>query len=360
MELSMGLFGVIQSKKLVGVDVGSYALKLIQLKKKGEKFELVALAYEPLPHQSIVDGSIMDSTVISDSIQRVFYESRTKLKNVAFSVSGSSVMVKKIEVENTNPKQLHEDIQWEAKPHIPFDTQEIKMDYEILDSKDPGSNKVSVLLTAVKNEKIAEYSQVFEIAGKTPVLIDVDAFAILNSVSYNYPQVDDKCCAVINIGASVTNILIVKEGVPIFVRDIPMGGNQFTDLIQKELSLKYEKAESVKKGRQIEGVSQAGVKPVVDMILKELKDEIEKTFQFYRSNVTEGRIDLIMLSGGTANLEDLTTLFQNEFEIPVQIANPFNRLEVNPKRFDISYMDEMAPAFNVAVGLALREVGDKK
>lgn len=355
----MGLFGLVKSKKLVGLDIGSYAMKLVQLKKRGSKYELAALAYEPLPHQAIVDGSIMDSAVVSDSIQRVFYESKSKLINIAFGVSGSSVMVKKIEVEKTNSKQLHEDIQWEAKPHIPFDTQEIKMDYEILDTQDESGN-VSVLLTAVKTEKINEYVEVINMAAKVPVIIDIDAFAILNSVLYNYPAVRDKCCALINIGASISNILIAKNGIPVFVRDIPMGGNQFTDLIQKELSLKYEKAESVKKGRQVEDVSAAGVKPVIDMILKELKNEIEKTFQFHRSNVTESKIDLIMLSGGTAGLDDITTVFQNEFEIPVEVSNPFKNIEINPNRFDASYIGEMAPAFNVAVGLALREFGDKE
>jgi type IV pilus assembly protein PilM len=301
----------------------------------------------------------MDSAVISDAIQRIFYESRSKVGNVAFGVSGSSVMVKKIEVEKTSAKQLHEDIQWEAKPHIPFDTHEIKMDYEILDNPETESGRVSVLLTAVKNEKINEYVEVINLSGKEPVLIDIDAFAVLNNVLYNYPDTADKTCAVINIGASLTNILIAKSGIPVFVRDIPMGGNQFTDLIQKELSLKYEKAESVKKGRQVEDVSPAGVKPVIDMILKELRNEIEKTFQFYRSNVTESRIDVIMLGGGTASLDNINTVFQNAFEIPVQIANPFKSIEINPNRFDASYIGEMAPAFNVAVGLALREFGDK-
>jgi type IV pilus assembly protein PilM len=158
-------------------------------------------------------------------------------------------------------------------------------------------------------------------------------------------------------------VVIAKNGNPVFVRDIAFGGNQFTDLIQKELNLKYEKAEAVKKGRQVEGVSSAAVKPVINLIFNELKGEIKKTFEFYRSNTSEGRIDNILLSGGTANLESIIDFFSQEFDIPVEIVNPFNNIEINEKKFGpdvIQFIKEMAPVFNVAVGLALRAVGDVK
>jgi type IV pilus assembly protein PilM len=168
----------------------------------------------------------------------------------------------------------------------------------------------------------------------------------------------EKNIAIINIGASMTNVVIAKSGIPVFVRDIAFGGNHFTDLIQKELNLKYEKAESVKKGRQVEGVSQAAVKPVLNIILDELKAEVNKTFDFYRSNSTDGRIDNIMLSGGTANLTQIVDVFSRAFDSPVEIVNPFNNIEINPKKFDLEFIKDMAPVFNVAMGLALRAVGD--
>ena len=170
----------------------------------------------------------------------------------------------------------------------------------------------------------------------------------------------DRTIAIINIGASITNVVISKRGNPVFVRDIALGGNQFTDLIQKELNLKYEKAESVKKGRQVEGVSPAAVMPVINLIFGELKNEVKKTFEFYRSNTMEGRIDNILLSGGTANLESILDLFSQEFDIPFEIVNPFNNIEINEKKFDLNFISEMAPVFNVAMGLALRAVGDEK
>ncbi len=358
----MPLFKLMKARKIVGLDIGSFALKLVELKpkKKGKEtvYELEALGYEPVPYQAIVEGSIMDSTAVVDAIQHVFYESKTKTKKLSFGVSGSSVIVKRIDVQRLNPNEMHEHILWEARPHIPFTPEEVNIDYEIIDATDIPPDRVGVILAAVKKEKLQDYLNVVTIADKGADIVDLESFAVLNSVLKNYEMYQQRSLAIINIGATITNVVITKGGHPVFVRDIAFGGNQFTDLIQKELSLKYEKAESVKKGRQIEGVSPAAVKPVINLIFNELKNEIKKTFEFYRSNTTEGRIDNILLSGGTANLESIIDFFSQGFDIPVEIINPFNNIEINPKKFDLDFINEMAPVFNVAMGLALRAVGE--
>lgn len=360
----MSLLSFMKSKKVVGLDIGSFALKLIELKpkKKGKDitFELVALGYEPVPYQSIVEGSIMDSTAVADAIQHIFIESKTKTRGLSFGVSGSSVIVKRIEVQRLNPNEMHEHILWEARPHIPFTPEEVNIDYEILETSDVPPDRVAVILAATKKEKLNDYLNVIAIANNNPEIVDLESFAVLNSVLMNYEMYHDRSIAIINIGASITNVVIARNGNPVFVRDIAFGGNQFTDLIQKELNLKYEKAEAVKKGRQVEGVSPAAVKPVINLIFNELKSEIRKTFEFYRSNTTEGRIDNILLSGGTSNLESIIDFFSQEFDIPVEIVNPFNNIEINEKKFDLDFVKEMAPVFNVAMGLALRAVGDSQ
>jgi len=363
----MSFLNFMKAKKIVGLDIGSFSLKLIELKpkKKGKEivYELVSLGYEPVPYQSIVEGSIMDSTAVADAIQHVFADSNTKCSSMSFGVSGSSVIVKRIEVQRLNQAEMHEHILWEARPHIPFTPEEVNIDYEILETNDVPPDRVAVILAATRKEKLNDYLNVILSAGKSPEIVDLDSFAVLNSAMVNYEIYQNRCIAIINIGASITNVVIAKNGNPVFVRDIAFGGNQFTDLIQKELNLKYEKAEAVKKGRSVEGVSPAAVKPVVNMIFSELKSEIKKTFEFYRSNTSEGRIDNVLLSGGTANLESITDFFSQEFDIPVEIVNPFNNIEINEKKFgpdDIQLIKEMAPVFNVAVGLALRAVGDFK
>lgn len=360
----MPVFDLFKSKKVVGLDIGSFALKLVELKPKqkgSEKvYELVSLGYEPVPYQSIVEGSIMDSTAVVDAIQHIFYESKTKTTQLSFGVSGSSVIVKRIEVQRLSPNEMHEHILWEARPHIPFTPEEVNIDYEVIESDDIHPERVGVVLAAVKKEKLNDYLNVITIADKSAQIIDLESFAILNSVLENYEMYRQRSVAIVNIGATITNVVISKNGHPVFVRDIAFGGNQFTDLIQKELNLKYEKAESVKKGRQVEGVSPAAVKPVINLIFNELKNEISKTFEFYRSNTTEGRIDNILISGGTANLDTIVDFFSAEFDIPVEIVNPFNNIEINPKKFDLEFIKDMAPVFNVAMGLALRAVGDEK
>ncbi|MGE5341511.1 MAG: type IV pilus assembly protein PilM [Candidatus Omnitrophota bacterium] len=363
----MSFLSLMKTRKIVGLDIGSFALKLIELKprKKGKEtvYELVSLGYEPVPYQSIVEGSIMDSTAVADAIQHVFNDSKTKCHSLSFGVSGSSVIVKRIEVQRLNPNEMHEHIIWEARPHIPFTPEEVNIDYEILETSDVPPDRVAVILAATRKEKLNDYLNVISNANKTPEIVDLDSFAILNSVMINYEIYQNRCIAIINIGASITNVVIAKNGNPVFVRDIAFGGNQFTDLIQKELNLKYEKAESVKKGRQVEGISPATVKPVINLIFNELKSEIKKTLEFYRSNTSEGRIDNILLSGGTANLESIIDFFSQEFDIPVEIVNPFNNIEINEKKFGpdlIQIIKDMAPVFNVAVGLALRAVGEVK
>ncbi|MCK4836290.1 MAG: type IV pilus assembly protein PilM [Candidatus Aminicenantes bacterium] len=360
----MPVFNFLKSKKIVGLDIGSFALKLVELKpkKKGKDtvFELISLGYEPVPYQSIVEGSIMDSTAVVDAIQHIFYESKSRTNQLSFGVSGSSVIVKRIEVQRLSPNEMHEHILWEARPHIPFTPEEVNIDYEVIESDDIHPERVGVILAAVKKEKLNDYLNIITISDKIAQVIDLESFAILNSVLENYEMYRQRSIAIINVGATITNVVISKNGHPVFVRDIAFGGNQFTDLIQKELNLKYEKAESVKKGRQVEGVSPAAVKPVINLIFNELKNEISKTFEFYRSNTTEGRIDNILISGGTANLETIVDFFSQEFDIPVEVVNPFNNIEINPKKFDLEFIKDMAPVFNVAMGLALRAVGDLK
>jgi type IV pilus assembly protein PilM len=360
----MPFLGFLSKKKIVGLDIGSFALKLVEVKtkQKGKDlgYELVALGYEPVPYQSIVEGSIMDSTSVADSIQHIFYESKTSTSDLSFGVSGSSVIVKRIEVQRLSPNEMHEHILWEARPHIPFTPEEVNIDYEILESPDVPPERVGVILAATKKEKLNDYLNVIATATKNPKVVDLESFAILNSVLTNYEMYHDRCIAIINIGASITNVIIARNGEPIFVRDIAFGGNQFTDLIQKELNLKYEKAESVKIGRQVEGVSPAAVKPLINLVFNELKNEIKKTFEFFRSNTTSGRIDNILLSGGTSNMDTIINFFSQEFDVPVEVVNPFNNIEINPKKFDLDFIKEKAPVFNVAMGLALRAVGEIK
>ncbi|MEM8997456.1 MAG: type IV pilus assembly protein PilM, partial [Acidobacteriota bacterium] len=224
-----------RSKGVVGLDIGSATIKLVELKeKKGDVYQLQRIGIEPLSPEAIVDGSIMDSSLVVDSIQKLNDQTGVKSQNFATSVSGHSVIIKKIELPLMSADELAESIQWEAEQHIPFDINDVRLDYVTLSEAEPGREEMEVLLVAVKREKVNDYVSVISQSGKSPVVVDIDAFAIQNAYELNYDLDPLKNVALINMGAGVTNINIVVRGQSVFWRDISFGGNQFTEALQRE------------------------------------------------------------------------------------------------------------------------------
>jgi len=351
-----------KSKQLVGLDIGSYSIKAVELKPKGKNkgFELLKIGYETLPHESIVEGVIMDSTVIIDAINRLFERSNIKNNNVALSLSGSGVIIKKISLPYLTPEELEESILWEAKQHIAFPLDEVTIDYVILETPEAEKQrKMDVLIVAVKKEKINSYRSVITQAGKNLEVIEVDAFALQNSLEINYEDYRNWRIALINIGSDLTTINVIENGFPIFVREFTMGGNYLTQNIQKEFNLNYDEAEQLKRGITVKEISFSDAKPVIDANLKDLKDEIDKTFTFLDSQkIMKGKIEKIILSGGTAKLSGIVDYFREEFKVDVEILNPFRNIDYDPRKFDSFYTVEMAPLFGIALGSALRRIGE--
>ncbi|MCP2519726.1 type IV pilus assembly protein PilM [Candidatus Aminicenantes bacterium AC-708-M15] len=351
-----------KSKQLVGLDIGSHSIKAVELKpKRGNRgFELSKIGYETLPHESIVEGVIMDSTVVIDTIHRLFERNNIKNNNVALSLSGSGVIIKKISLPYLTPEELEESILWEAKQHIAFPLDEVTIDYVILETpKVEEERKMDVLLVAVKKDKINSYRSVITQAGKNLEVIEVDAFALLNSLEINYDDYRNWRIALINIGSDLTTINVVEKGIPIFVREFAMGGNYLTQNIQKEFNLNYEEAEQLKRGMTVKEISYSDAKAVIDANLRDLKDEIDKTFAFLDSQkITKGKIEKIFLSGGTAKLTGIVDYFRDGFKVDVEVLNPFRNIDYDLKKFDPFYTVEMAPLFGIALGSALRRMGE--
>ncbi|HEX7788757.1 MAG TPA: type IV pilus assembly protein PilM, partial [Methylomirabilota bacterium] len=292
----MGLFG--KKKGIVGVDIGSSAVKAVELKvggKGGDEFSLLNIGVEMLPPEAIVDGAIMDAGAVIDSIQRLFQDNKIKTTDVATGVSGNAVIVKKISLPQMSAEELSESIHWEAEQYIPFDIQDVSLDYEVLDSG--GGGNMDVLLVAVKKDKISEYTSALTQAGKNASIMDVDVFALQNCYEINYGIDPGRVVALLNIGASIMNVNVVKGGSSVFQRDIAAGGNQYTDAIQKDLNLSFEQAEALKKGEQVEGASAESLHPILQAVSENLAMEIQKTFDFFRATSQEDRIDQIFLSG---------------------------------------------------------------
>jgi len=347
------MFGLGKSKNLVGLDIGSSAVKAVELRRKGNSFELLNLGIEPLGQDTVVDGAIMDALSVSSAIEKIFTDNRIKTKNVATSVSGHSVIVKRVTVGATTDEELYNAIPYEAQQHIPFDMTDVNLSYQGLGPSPSGSG-TDVMLVAVKREKILNHTNVLSQAGKTPMVVDYDGFAVYNAFEVNYEVPSDQMAALLNIGASIMNIVIGRGGNPLFTRDVSVGGNQYTDTLQKELDLSYEDAERLKQGFEVPNVTQEQKIPHLRSVTEILMLEIQKTFDFFRQTTSTENIQHIYLSGGTAKIDGLVDQLKAEFSIPVEIINPFQRIIVDSEKFDVGYVEEIAPRMCVAVGLALR------
>jgi type IV pilus assembly protein PilM len=355
----VGLFGKV--KGLVGVDIGSSAVKAVELKvggKGGDEFQLLNIGLEPLPPEAIVDGAIMDSGAVIDAVQNLFQDNRIKTADVATGVSGNAVIVKKISLPQMSEEELAESIHWEAEQYIPFDIQDVSLDYEVVEGGAAGGN-MDVLLVAVKKDKISEYTSAITQAGRNPTVVDVDVFALQNCFEMNYVPDPGRVVALLNIGASIMNINVVKDGSSTFNRDIAVGGNQYTDAIQKDLNLSFEQAEALKRGEQVEDASAESLTPILQAVSENIATEIQRTFDFFRATSQEDRVDQIYLSGGAAKVHGLRDLLADRLDAPVELLNPFLNVRYNEKDFDPAFLDDIGPSAAIAVGLAVRRVGDR-
>jgi type IV pilus assembly protein PilM len=311
----------------------------------------VSFGLEPLAQDTVVDGAIMDAPLVAGAIGTIFDRQEIKTRSVATAVSGHSVIVKRVNLPVMTDEELYDRIQSEASQHIPFDISDVNLDFQLLDSAE---SQMDVLLVAVKKDKILNHTNVLAQAGKTPTVVDIDAFALQNCYEVNYDPDPTQTVALLNIGASVMNINIVRGGAPLFTRDVSVGGNQYTDALQKELDLSYEDAERLKKGEEVAGVNEEHRGTILRSVSDILILEIQKTFDFFRATASGENIQRIYLAGGTARVPGLVDLLREEFALPVEELYPFRKIVINPGRHNEDQVRELAPRLAIAVGLALR------
>jgi type IV pilus assembly protein PilM len=352
-----------RSKNLVGLDIGDSAVKLAELKDlgRGRGYQIMALASEPLSNEAIVDGAIMDSGLVIETIQRLFRNSRVRSKQVATSLSGHSVIIKRVSLPVMNEQELAESIQWEAEQYIPFDVEDVAMDYQILEGSSlSGEGNMDVLLVAVKKDKITDYTSVISQAGLTPAVVEVDAFSLQNTFEANYEAEPQQTTALIDIGAAVTTITLLQGSNPAFWRDINIGGNQYTDAIQKELNLSAEASERVKRGDDVSGVQPDSVLPILAAVTEDVCNEIQKTIDFYKAtSASDEPLDRMYLTGGTSQLVNLKEALAERFHTSVEYLNPFRKITSASRELSADALHRLAPGCAVAVGLALRKGGDR-
>ncbi len=353
------MFGLGRTRDAVGLDIGASSVKAVLLKRSRGGAELVRLGIVPLHPETIVDGVIMDSGTVISAIQQIFAESQIKTKDVVVAVSGHSVIVKKIKVAKMTPKELEEAITFEAEQYVPYAIEDVNLDFQVLEGANPNATEMDVLLVAVKKDIINDYLSIISTAGLNTIVVDVDAFALENAFEMTSQTDREQVVALVNLGAAVMNINILQGGMSEFTRDSPLGGNRYTESIQKMLALSYEQAETLKLGGQVEGRSFADAQPAIDMVNAEVAGEVRRSFDFFRSSSHSDIIHRVVLSGGCARLPGLVEHLTENLEVPFEVANPLRTIKADPKKFDPEYLEVIAPQLAVSVGLALRQAGDK-
>ena len=349
------LFG---EKGSIGLDIGSSYIKAVKLKEAKGGYELELFHVHPLPPELIVDGTIIDSLRLVDSLKEMIKAAGIRTKNAVISISGhSSVIIKRISLPEMTEEELSESIKFEAEQYVPFDIEDVNLDFQIIGPKEePG--QMDVILVAVKKDIINEYISVVNEAGLTPIIVDIDSFALENMYGINYEVESDRNIALVNIGASTINMSILKAGISVFTRDSSLGSNLHTESLQREFNISYENAEKLKRGEAVENISQGDAKAVIESASEEILNEIIRSFDYYRSTTVHEDISEVILSGGCSLISNFASMIAERSGIETKIAEPFRNIKI-AKNFDMTNIQEIAPMLAVAVGLALRKLGDR-
>ncbi|HEX7124979.1 MAG TPA: type IV pilus assembly protein PilM [Thermodesulfobacteriota bacterium] len=352
------MFGFGGKRHLVGLDIGSSSIKLLELKGVRGGYQLVHFGHAPLHGEAIVEGALMDAAAVADTIRSLVQAHKVKTKDVATSVSGHSVIIKKISLPTMSDKELADQIRWEAEQYIPFDINDVNLDFQVLDRGGAGG-QMEVMLVAAKKNMITDYSAVVAEAGLNPAVVDVDSFALSNMFEVNYPEERDRTVALINIGCSVLNLNVVRKGTAAFNRDVSIGGKQFTEELQKQFGLSAEDAEAAKLGKGGGGVGKDDVLAALQPVAGSIAGEVSRSLDFFGSTAPDERISKILLSGGAARTPGLAEVIAERTGVPVEMANPFKKIAYDPKVFDPEHIEYMGPSAAVAVGLALRKANER-
>ena len=340
-------------KSSIGLDIGSGYLKLVQFKDVKGGYELELFEMVPLPPELIVDGSIIDSLRLVDSLKELARKAKVKTKEAVISMAGhSSVIIKRVSLPDMSEEELSESIRFEAEQYIPFDIDDVNLDFQIIGPKEePG--QMDVILVAVKKDVINEYISVLKDSGFNCAIVDVNSFALENIYEVNYEIDPTKNVAIVNVGASTININVLKGGISVFTRDSAVGSNLHTEVLQREFNLTYEVAERLKKNEPVEDVSPQDAFSVMELASEEIIGEINRSLEYFHEEIQE-----IVLSGGCALLKDFPRLVAEKIGVETKVMEPFKNIRI-PKKFDVMYLEEIAPIAAVAAGLALRRAGDR-
>jgi len=343
---------------LIGLDIGSRSIKAAEIVETKRGSTLKNFGSIDIAHGVIEEGTINDPESVADSLQQLWKSSGIKEGNVAVSIGGYSVIVKKIIVQTMAEEQLQETIHFEAEQYIPFDISDVNLDFQILGENETNPNQMNVFLVAAKKEMVNDYINLVNLAGLNPCIVDVEAFALQNTFESNYDVQDDNI-ALIDIGASKTSLNILKGSSSVFMRDVSLGCGQINQKIMSLVECTFEEAEQLKYGDNPDRLTPEDLKGIVSSVVADWCTEIRRALDFFYSTYPEDQIKRIILSGGGANISEFKQLLATEASAEVESLNPFQKFHLDRKSFDNAYIDRIGPQAAISMGLAMRKVDDK-
>jgi len=341
-----------QKDLVVGLDIGSHAVKVCQLKRSSNGYAIVTLGSTVLPEGAVDDGTLNDAEAVSKSIADLFKNLKIKNRTVGFSISGYSVIVKKVNLAVMEEAKLEEHIMDEAEQYIPFDIEDVYLDFQDLKTNTKDTGRTDVMLVAAKKEIVDDYLEMLRSINLNPVIVDVDGFALENCYEYNYQKNEN--VALVDIGATKMNINIISQGISVVARDIIVGSRQLTEQIMNVFDIEFDEAEAIKLGfLPAEGKRQE-VEGIFSTTCTHWVLEIKKAIDLYHSNHPDQPLKKLILSGGGAKVAGLIEFLAQETEIAVELFNPFLNMESNRKKIDPDYLLSIGPEMAIATGIALR------
>ncbi len=348
------MFG--RGKTTVGLDIGSSAIKVVELESRGDGPHLVRYGVSELLPEAIVEGEIMDRQLVVETVQNLLERCGIKQRSVATGIAGRGVIVKKITMDRLDPKDAREAINWEAEQHVPYDINDVSLDFEIL-GVDVGPKQMQVLLVAAKKDLVTTQADLIREAGLTPSVIDINSFAVQNAAELNYELAREEIVALVNVGAELTNVNIVRGGIPLYTQDLSIGGNSFIESVQKRYQVSRD--EAVAACKTSEGASPLDIAPAVKAFGDELGVGVERSIAYLKSSGEAERVDRILLSGGGAQIPGLPQALAERQRVPVDLVDPLRKIAYAAETFGPEDPRKIGPQLTVAIGLALRKAQEK-
>lgn len=350
----MALFKKRKRPKVVGLDIGSSSVKAVELSPVGNDYELIGFGIAQIPYGAIEGGDIRQPTAVQDAIRQALDQGRIEAADAVIGMSGGAVIAKRVTLPKMSESELNESIRWEAEQHIPFEIEDVELDFQILRQDGP---QLEVMLVAVKKGKVKSYVEVVQATGRNVAVVDVDVFALETQYAHNSPG-ENEVVALVNIGHETTNTNILQGGVNVYARDIFVGGRQYATTIAQRFDLAPAEADALVRGKQGQ-VSWAEIEPVLDLVSQELGQEIQRTLDYFGTTAEHERIQRIFLSGGCALVPGLQDFLASQWGIEVAAANPFKRIKLG-SGVSADMAQKMGPLAAVATGLAMRYPDDQK